>query len=282
MRVLATLILALLLAVPAYGAGNPEVAALQVGLRANGFYDGTVDGVRGSQTARAVRALQQAAGLAVDGIVGPQTRKALGRLGRPRLGARSLSTGRVGWDVAALQFLLAWHGFPSGQFDGRFGIRLDSAVRRYQSWAGLSADGVAGPATIASLRSAPLPRSPLALAWPRELPVGDTFGPRGDRFHAGIDIPATTGTAVAAARAGTVVFAGWDAGGFGNLVVIAHGRGVETFYGHLSQIGVGEGERVAIGERVGRVGSTGHSTGPHLHFEVRVRGASVDPLAALP
>ncbi len=282
MRALAILILALLVAVPAHGAGNPEVAALQVGLRAHGLYEGTVDGVRGPATAQAVRELQRAAGLTVDGVVGPQTRKALGKLGRPGLGARPLSAGRIGWDVAALQFLLAWHGFPSGQLDGRFGARVETAVRRYQSWAGLAADGVAGPATIAHLRSAPLPRSPLRLAWPLALPVGDTFGPRGDRFHAGIDIPAAAGTPVAAARAGTVVFAGWDAGGFGNLVVIAHGRGVETYYAHLSSIGVVAGEQAALGELVGRVGSTGHSTGPHLHFEVRVRGASVDPLRALP
>jgi peptidoglycan hydrolase-like protein with peptidoglycan-binding domain len=282
MRVPAILILALLLAAPAAAAGKPEVAALQVGLRARGFYDGTVDGVRGPATAHAVRDLQRVAGLAVDGIAGPQTRRALGKLGRPALGARPLSTGRVGWDVAALQFLLSWHGFPSGQFDGRFGARVETAVRRYQSWAGLAADGVAGPATIAHLRSAPLPRSPLRLSWPLALPVGDTFGPRGDRFHAGIDIPAASGTPVGAARTGTVVFAGWDAGGFGNLVVIAHGRGVETFYAHLSQIAVEEGEPVTAGARIGRVGSTGHSTGPHLHFEVRVRSASVDPLGALP
>jgi murein DD-endopeptidase MepM/ murein hydrolase activator NlpD len=154
-------------------------------------------------------------------------------------------------------------------------------VQRYQQFAGLGVDGVAGPSTIQHVRSVPLPRSPLRFAWPLAGAVGDAFGPRGDRFHAGIDIPARSGVGVGAARSGHVVFAGWDSSGYGNLVVVAHGRGVETFYAHLSRIAVAEGDRVAAGERVGRVGSTGRSTGPHLHFEVRVRGAAVDPLGAL-
>jgi murein DD-endopeptidase MepM/ murein hydrolase activator NlpD len=183
--------------------------------------------------------------------------------------------------VGALQFLLAWHGFPSGTLDGVYGERLQHAVRRYQRFAGLATDGLAGPATILALRSSPPPRSPLRLSWPLELRVGDVFGPRGDRFHAGIDLPANAGAPVRAARAGRVVFAGWDEGGFGNLVVLAHGRGVTTWYAHLSRVAVAAGDRVGRGSRVGRVGSTGHSTGPHLHFEVRLRGASVDPLTAL-
>jgi murein DD-endopeptidase MepM/ murein hydrolase activator NlpD len=270
---------ALAAAGPALGMGDPGVAALQVALRAKGVYHGTIDGVRGTATTAAVIAFQQRARLVPDGVVGPRTRAALGRRGRPPLGSRDMGYGTVGWDVAALQFLLAWHGFPSGRIDGRFGGRLDTALRGFQAWAGIAVDGVAGRQTLAALRR-PLPRSPLALAWPLALPVGDRFGPRGARFHAGIDIPAVQGTPVAAARAGWVVFAG-QGGSFGRLVVVSHGRGVETWYAHLSQVGVHEGRRVRGGARIGLAGSSGESTGPHLHFEVRVRGAAVDPLPAL-
>jgi murein DD-endopeptidase MepM/ murein hydrolase activator NlpD len=188
--------------------------------------------------------------------------------------------GHRGWDVAALQFLLAWHGFPSGQLDGRFGARVEAALLRYQLWAGFGADGIAGPTTLAALRSAP-PRLRLALAWPVAAPVGDVFGPRDNRFHPGIDLPAEAGAPVTAARGGRVVFAGPSIGGYGNLVEIAHGHGVVSWYAHLSRVDVAVDQRVEVGERVGLVGSTGESTGPHLHFEVRLRDAAVDPLPAL-
>ena len=84
-----------------------------------------------------------------------------------------------------------------------------------------------------------------------------------------------------AANKGRVVKAGWSSGGFGYLVVIRHRRHVRTMYAHLSHIGVRRGERVVAGERIGRVGASGEATGPHLHFEVRRRGAAVDPLPAL-
>jgi murein DD-endopeptidase MepM/ murein hydrolase activator NlpD len=264
---------------PALGMGEPRVAALQVALRAKGVYVGTIDGVHGPSTTAAVAAFQRRAGLAPDGVAGPRTRAALGRRGRPALGMRDVGFGAVGWDVASLQFLLAWHGFPSGPLDGHFGGRTDAALRRFQSWAGLGADGVAGRRTLAALRR-PLPRSPLSLAWPVAYPVGDRFGPRGARFHPGIDIPAARGTPVAAARSGWVVLAGWG-GSYGRVVVLSHARGVETWYAHLRRIDVSVGRWVGRGARIGLVGSTGRSTGPHLHFEVRVRGASVDPLPAL-
>jgi murein DD-endopeptidase MepM/ murein hydrolase activator NlpD len=127
-----------------------------------------------------------------------------------------------------------------------------------------------------------LPRCPIPLAWPLRAAVGDAFGPRGTGFHPGLDLRAPTGTRVGAAAAGRVVFAGYDAGGYGNLVEVAHGNGVVTMYAHLSRISVRLGAAVAAGTRVGRVGSTGEATGPHLHFEVRVRGAAVDPRSALP
>ncbi len=96
------------------------------------------------------------------------------------------------------------------------------------------------------------------------------------RFHPGIDIAAPEGTPVRASAAGTVTFAGWDPQ-YGYLVAIDHGMGIETFYGHNSRLTVTTGQRVERGALIGWVGSTGRSTAPHLHFEVRKDGIPVDP-----
>jgi len=257
-----------------------NVAALQVGLQARGLYGGTIDGIMGPGTRRAVRALQRRAGISIDGVAGPQTRRALGRYARHRLGDRMVHRGNRGWDVAALQFKLAWHGFPSGTFDGVLGPHADAALRRFQRWAGLGADGLAGPATFRALRRG-RPHVPYRLLRPVRAPIGDRFGPRGNRFHAGLDLPASYGARVRASRRGRVVKAGWNNGGYGYMIVIRHRRDVRTMYAHLSGIGVHRGERVVAGQRIGRVGASGEATGPHLHFEVRRRGAAVDPLPAL-
>ena len=257
-----------------------DVAALQVALRASGTYAGTVDGIRGPATIAAVRALQQRAGLPVDGVAGPRTRAALGRYGRHRYGSRPMRLGHVGWDVAALQFKLAARGFPSGDFDASLGPRSVRALRRLQTWAGQRPDGVAGPATLRALR-APARRSPVKLLRPVRAPVTERFGPRGTRFHAGIDFPAPSGVPVTAAGFGTVLFAGYDAGGWGNLVIVRHRFGLRTFYAHLSSIAVSPRQRVGAGQTLGRVGQTGAASGPHLHFELLLRGANIDPLSAL-
>ena len=184
-----------------------------------------------------------------------------------------------GWDVAALQFKLAWRGFPSGYFDGALGPRVESALQRFQARAGLPADGIAGPSTRAALRRRP-PQSPLRFYRPVSGPVGDRFGPRHDRFHSGVDFTVGMGAPTRAAGRGCVSSAGYDPSGYGNLVVIEHRMGVTTWYAHLSSIAVSPGECVTGGDLIGRVGSTGNSTGPHGHFEIRVRGAVVDPLPA--
>ncbi len=115
--------------------------------------------------------------------------------------------------------------------------------------------------------------------WPVNGVVTSGFGWRWGRMHEGIDIAAPTGTSIRAAAAGTVIFAGWM-GGYGNLTIIDHGNGLATAYGHQSAIYVGGGS-VSQGTVIGAVGSTGNSTGPHLHFEVRVNGTAVDPMGYL-
>lgn len=123
--------------------------------------------------------------------------------------------------------------------------------------------------------------------WPHRGNITTYYGERGGYWiggrHTGLDIAGSTGEPVLAAEAGTVLDAGWaEARGFGNYVVIDHGLGFRTLYGHLSVIRVKPGQEVGRGERVGDVGSTGFSTGPHLHFEVQLDGQPVDPLAYLP
>jgi hypothetical protein len=285
MRIGAALLVAIVCAAvpavaPAASMGSPAVAGVQVALRAHGLYDGDVDGIAGAATQAAVRRWQRRARLAADGVPGPQTLRSLGRRGRPQLGRRSMIQGRSGFDVAQLQFMLAWHGFPSGPIDGGFGSHTKAALVRFQHWARIGADGVGGARTIAALRTQPR-RSPLGLRLPVSARMTDGFGPRGNRFHPGSDFPAPPGTAVFAARSGRVTFAGFHAGGYGNLVSVAHGSGVRTLYAHLSSIAVRRGQRVGMGALLGRVGSTGMSTGPHLHWELRLRGAALDPLTGL-
>ena len=119
--------------------------------------------------------------------------------------------------------------------------------------------------------------------WPVQGTITSGFGQRCldglCRAHEGIDIAAPEGTQIVAAAAGTIIFAGWM-DGYGNLTLIDHGNGVATAYGHQSAIFVTSGA-VSQGQAIGAVGSTGHSTGPHLHFEVRINGAPVDPLGYL-
>lgn len=111
--------------------------------------------------------------------------------------------------------------------------------------------------------------------------ISSMFGPRNGRVHKGLDIAAPTGTPILAAADGRVTYADW-AGTYGMLVVIDHGNGVLTRYAHASAIHVKAGQTVKAGHHIADVGSTGRSTGPHLHFEVEVRGEAVDPLTMLP
>ena len=102
----------------------------------------------------------------------------------------------------------------------------------------------------------------------------------GYRQHAGVDLAAASGSPIYATSDGVVSNAGW-AGGYGLLVQLNHGGGMESRYAHMSQVAVSAGQQVRKGQVIGYVGSTGRSTGPHLHYEVRVNGAAIDPSASL-
>lgn len=126
------------------------------------------------------------------------------------------------------------------------------------------------------------------LGWPVQGTFTSGFGYRthpisgAGRMHEGIDVSANTGTPISAAGSGTVIGAGNSGDGYGNKVLISHGDGLVTLYAHMNTINVRQGQAVSGGDTVGTVGSTGYSTGPHLHFEVRVNGVAYDPLSYLP
>jgi murein DD-endopeptidase MepM/ murein hydrolase activator NlpD len=141
---------------------------------------------------------------------------------------------------------------------------------------GLPAASLAG--SLAGPLAGPVAGQPAAPGWtlPAQGTVTSEFGPRWGRQHQGVDIAAGTGTPVGAAAEGVVRDASWR-GGYGKAVVIDHANGVSTLYGHNSELLVKPGDRVQAGQAIAKVGSTGDSTGPHLHFEVMLEGKKVDP-----
>jgi hypothetical protein len=149
-------------------ASNPQIAGLQVALRAYGLYSGPIDAIAGPQTVRATRAFQRHKGLTSDGRAGPATRRALGPLGRPLFGRRTLKVGMFGWDVSVLQFLLARRGVlvpVDGYFDGA----TRRALRRFQRVRRLAVDGIAGPHTLSSLARG---RPALSIGKASQAPLG--------------------------------------------------------------------------------------------------------------
>ncbi len=163
---------------------------------------------------------------------------------------------------------------------------IDSATEANANSGASSASGAdEAEYQIATLGPAMRPLHPVfSPLWPSSGIITTYFGevgPYSPRGHAGLDIADDLGTPILAADEGEVLKAYWNEDGYGGLIVIGHPSGYETWYGHLSRIGVERGEHVAKGEQIGRMGSTGYSTGSHLHFEVRQAGNLRDPLAFL-
>ena len=119
---------------------------------------------------------------------------------------------------------------------------------------------------------------PLAMPVKSAFRYSSGFGPRWGRAHQGIDMAGPVGTPIYSTGDGVVTFAGWQRG-YGNLIKVQHALGTETRYGHLSKIGVKVGQKVSRNSLIGAMGNTGRSTGPHLHYEVRVKGRAVDPMS---
>jgi murein DD-endopeptidase MepM/ murein hydrolase activator NlpD len=158
--------------------------------------------------------------------------------------------------------------------------QLEGLIRQRQAEieAARRASGVAGTQTPSN--------APGSLSWPVSGTITSPFGWRSNPFggapdfHPGLDIAAPTGTTVTATAGGQVILAQWY-GGYGNFILIDHGGGLSSGYGHLSAIYVSVGQTITRGQAIGAVGSTGRSTGPHLHFEVRLNGKPVDPAPRL-
>jgi len=130
-----------------------------------------------------------------------------------------------------------------------------------------------------STSTGPISRS--GFIWPIRGPITSPYGPRWGSFHTGMDIDCRTGDGIKASKAGTVIESGWG-GGYGNMIIIDHGNGVSTLYAHQSRLYRGRGSSVSQGTVIGACGTTGNSTGDHLHFEVRINGRHTNPRPYLP
>lgn len=187
------------------------------------------------------------------------------------------------------------HTVKAGQIVADIAKTYEVAEGTIRSANGLSGEPVAGMRILVPVPSVVPQAAAVALGkgeatpfvWPARGTISSPFGPRihpiyrVSSFHAGIDLVLPEGTRVYAAAPGRIVTAGWE-GGYGLLVVLDHGDGYSTYYGHLSQLLVSVGQFVEIGQTIARSGNTGLSTGPHLHFEIRRDGTPVDPLLLLP
>lgn len=173
----------------------------------------------------------------------------------------------------------------------RLKAALDDRIEEYTAEVRALAAEEANIENLIRTRQSPVPASaPLTsarsaggvsvagLIWPASGPITSPFGMRWGAMHAGIDIAAGYGAPIRAAKAGTVISANSNSGGYGLLTVIDHGGGFSTLYAHQSQLAVSSGTSVAQGQVIGYVGCSGHCTGPHLHFETRVNGSPQNPM----
>ncbi|MEG3437659.1 peptidoglycan DD-metalloendopeptidase family protein [Pannus brasiliensis CCIBt3594] len=189
--------------------------------------------------------------------------------------------------VRELQELLERKGYELGTVDGILGTRTRSAWGRFKKDHYLDRPEAVGASSLSILlempdRTAGFSLPTKGIGW-----ISSPFGPRARGMHRGIDIAADTGTPVYAVADGTVTTAVCNCrvgnfscgGGYGNVVYISHpAEGFETRSAHLSRVDVAPGAQVRKGQKIGEVGDTGHSFGPHLHFEIRVRGEAIDPI----
>jgi murein DD-endopeptidase MepM/ murein hydrolase activator NlpD len=165
--------------------------------------------------------------------------------------------------------------------------QIEALIRQKQAEEAARREAARRAALLAGQEPPPILGAPGSLMWPASGPISSPFGmrtnPVSGRFlmHTGIDIAVEMGTTVVAAAAGRVISAGWNDGGYGNMIIIDDGGNMSTLYAHLSQIFVGADQEVKEGQAIGAAGSTGNSTGPHLHFEVRLDGKPVDPMSYL-
>ena len=143
--------------------------------------------------------------------------------------------------------------------------------------------GAKPPPAPAPPKPFPVPDYKDAWRWPLEAGVvSSEYGPRWGRMHHGLDIAADLGVPVYAAAPGEVLYAGNQLTGYGNVVIVRHDQDTTTLYGHNKRLGVKVGDKVAANQEIALLGSTGRSTGPHVHFEIRVKNKTVDPRAKLP
>lgn len=157
-----------------------------------------------------------------------------------------------------------------------------SALIRARQLPPEAADTPSGGGGGGAAANAPAARvSGSGMAWPTNGSITSAFGARWGSLHAGIDIANGAGTPIRAAKAGTIILSGWN-GGYGNSIVIDHGGGLSTLYAHMARVRASEGQRVDQGDLIGDMGSTGNSTGSHLHFETRTNGSPQDPARYLP
>ncbi|MGE5390444.1 MAG: peptidoglycan DD-metalloendopeptidase family protein [Deltaproteobacteria bacterium] len=187
-----------------------------------------------------------------------------------RHGMHRISAGETLWDIACLAGVSVeqLEALNPGVEPDRLRIgevlNVPSSGLRQQTPANKSSRGI----------------SRIILNWPIVGEITSYFGWRDRAFHYGLDIAGETGEPIRAAAGGVITFSGWK-GNYGKAVIIEHPDGRQTVYGHMQRILVDTGEIVQRGETIGRVGSTGHSTGPHLHFEIRQEGTCINPLSYL-
>ena len=201
------------------------------------------------------------------------------------VGARDSLAGTQQQKLVALSKLTASEQAEASEIDALQAAsnRIAVQIRAAQAAAAARASAAASDTTSADGQSTappPPPASSSGLIWPVNGPVTSPYGWRWGRMHQGIDIGVPTGTPIHAAAAGTVIYCGWEEG-YGNFVVLDNGGDLATAYGHQSSIAVTCGQHVNQGDVIGYTGCTGHCTGPHLHFEVRINGNPVDPLGYL-